>query len=264
MTFSIKRSFAVTIALLVPLIICRADVPNGPIAFSFGSNNAPVYDLTGSFQMNQTMIGAGQTEVGLSYGIDVTQDSNGFLTGAGTTLLVVGNDFVAAEYTAKGKITRSGADTRLTLSVRLIGEDVIGGVSTPFNISVVYKFTVMPQSGTLEGTARGNARFARLGNSRIRSDVSAALPANADGAWTLQMNIVPLNRLAGTAFVVLSNGRTLQLNLTGSYSAARDRAVIRMSGFDATRGNSITVILGPESRLRGRVLGQVVRCDACL
>src|SRR5437762_1560386 len=103
MTFSIKRSCAVTVALLAFLHVCQADVPSGLFAFSFGPETAPIYDLTGSFQINQTMIGAGQTEVGLSYGIDVTQDSRGFLTGAGTTIVMVGNDFVAAEYTVKGK-----------------------------------------------------------------------------------------------------------------------------------------------------------------
>ena len=263
MTFSIKRSLLLSVVLLASAYFCRADAPSGPVSFSFGAENAPVYDLTGSFQINQTMLGAGQTEVGLSYGIEVTQDARGFLTGTGITLLEVGNDFVAAEYTAKGKISGGGAGTRVTLSVRLTGEDVIAGVSTPFKIGIVYRLNVAAESRTLEGTARGSARFSRLGNSRIRSTVSAALPANADGAWSLQMDIVPLERLGGSALVVLSNGRTLQLHLTGRYSAAQDRSTIKMSGFDDSRGNSLKVVLGSENRLRGRVFGQVVPCDGC-
>ena len=105
MTFSIKRYLLLSVGLLASAYFCRADAPSGPVSFSFGAENVPVYDLTGSFQINQTMLGAGQTEVGLSYGIEVTQDARGFLTGTGITLLVVGNDFVAAEYTAKGKIS---------------------------------------------------------------------------------------------------------------------------------------------------------------
>jgi hypothetical protein len=90
-----------------------------------------------------------------------------------------------------------------------------------------------------------------------------AIPGGSDGTWMLQMNVVPLSKLGGSALVILSNGRTLQFNLTGSYSAARDTSKIKMAGINDSRGNSLSVVLGPESRLRGKVFGQSVRCDGC-
>ncbi len=216
--------------------------------------------VSGSLQLDQTMIGAGGAEVALSYGISLTQDARGFSTGAGETIVVIGdNDFVAAEYSVKGRIRVVGDATHVTLVVRLRGEDVIAGVSTTFNISIVYELDVARETGTLEGGARGTAGFGRLGKSRIRSAVSVGLPSGADGTWTLQMTIVPLNRLAGSALVILPNGRTFQAHLSGRFFG--DQSVVRISGFAEGRGNSVTIIFNTGNEvlfLRGRVLGQLV------
>jgi len=87
------------------------------------------------------------------------------------------------------------------------------------------------------------------------------LPAGTDGTWTLQMNIVPLSPLAGSAQIVLSNGRTLQAHLSGSYSAGLDRSRVRVSGFEDSRGNTLTVEFDSNAllRLQGTVFGQSVR-----
>ncbi len=259
MTALFKRLFLPAIALFAAANVSLADAPNGLVSFSFDTN-APIYDLTGSLQFDETLIGAGQSELGLSYGINVIQDARGRITGSGITAVAVGNDFVAAEYTVRGRISASHGVTRVTLQVRLKGEDAFGGVSTPFSINIAYVLTINPDSGTMDGTARGSARFGRLGSARIRSGISVPLPAGADGLWTLQMNVVPFSRLAGTASIVLSNGRTLALNLNGHYSSSLDRSTIRMSGFGDSRGNSVTVIFDSELLLlRGTILGQTVR-----
>ena len=238
----------------------RAHAPNGTVSFSFGVDTVPIYDLSGSFQIDQTMIGAGGAEVGLSYSVDLTEDVRGTLTGSGETLLVVGNDFVAAAYTVRGKISRVADVTRVLLTVRLTGEDVIAGVSTPFNIQLVYTLAITPETRTLDGTVRGSARFGQLGSSRIHSDVSIGLPGNADGGWTLQMNIVPLNQLAGSALIVLSNGRVLQAHLGGHYSVRLDQSTVHVTGFGDSRGNSATVVFATDvSFLQGQVFGQAVR-----
>jgi hypothetical protein len=171
----------------------------------------------------------------------------------------IGNDFVAANYTVRGTIRGRGDNPRVAFVIRLSGEDVIAGVNTPFRITLVYNLTVAPDTGTLEGVVHGSARFARLGSARINTAVSIPLAGTADGAWTLQMNIVPLNRLAGTATIVFSNNRVLVLNLGGHFSPLLNSSTVRVSGFADSRGNSLVVIFDTDVLIvHGRVLGQIV------
>jgi hypothetical protein len=265
MIFRMRRFLPLFLVFIAVAQICRAQAPNGPVSFTFGADDgSPIYDLSGSFAFNHSILGAGQTEIPLAYGIELSQDVRGFLTGSGLAILNVGNDFVAANYTARGKVTRTAIGTIVTLNVRLKGQDVIGGNSTAFNVTINYRLFVSG-AGTLDGTARGNASFGRLGSGRIFTDVSVALPPNADGNWTLQMNIVPFSRLSGTAQVILTNGRTLQMNLTGSYSTPLNRSVLRLTGAGDSRGNSLTVIMNPDALfVHGRILGQTVRIDKFL
>jgi len=261
MIFSPKRPLLLVAALLASARFCQADAPDGVLPFTFNAPNAAVYDLSGGLQLNQTMVGPAGTEVALSYGVELTQDARGFFTGSGETIVQIGdNDFVAAAYSVKGRIRVIGDATHVTLVVRLRGEDVIAGVFTPFNISAVYELNVAAETGTLEGRARGSANFGRLGRSKISSTpVSLALPSGAGGGWTLQLTIVPLNRLAGSALVILPNGRTFQAHLSGRFFG--DRSVVRISGFAEGRGNSVTIVFNTGLEvlfLRGRVLGQLV------
>jgi len=261
MIFSTKRSLLLFAALLASARFCQAQAPDGVFTFPFGAPNAAVYDLSGGLQLNQTMVGPAGTEVALSYGVELTQDARGFFTGSGETIVQIGeNDFVAAAYSVKGRIRVIGDSTHVTLVVRLRGEDFIAGVFTPFSISIVYELNVAAETGTLEGGARGSANFGRLGGSKISSTpVSVALPSSAGGGWTLQLTIVPLNRLAGSALVILPNGRTFQAHLSGRFFG--DQSVVRISGFAEGRGNSVTITFKTDNEvlfLRGRVLGQLV------
>lgn len=258
MTVLIKRSLLLFLALFAGAKICLADAPSGFVVFSFDTN-APLYDFTGSLQFDQTMSGAGQSEVGLSYGINVTQDARGFITGSGFTEVAAGNDFVAAEYKVDGKISVKDGFTRLTLNVRLKGEDAFGGVVTPFRINIEYSLTLNRETGALEGTARGSGKFGSHGSTKIRTNVSVAMPGGTDGSWTLQMNIVSFDKLSGSAVVVLSNGRTLNLNLKGSFSSSLERSTVKLSGTGDSRGNSAKVVFDSELLLlEGKLFGQKV------
>jgi hypothetical protein len=260
MTALFKRLVPAALALFVCATAGLADAPNGQITFSFGVDDVPVYDLGGFFQFDQTLIASSQTEFPLSYGINLTQNNQGFLSGAGVTAVNVGDNFFAADYTARGRVSVRQGSTRVTLTVRLKGQDFIAGVLTSFSINITYVLFVNPETGVLEGTARGSANFGRLGGGKIRSDISVGLPPGADGSWTLVLNVITLNRVAGTGFIVLSNGRTLALNVSGRYSPNLDRSTIRASGFGDSRGNSVTITSDPLFfSLRGTIFGQSVR-----
>src|SRR5712664_3804103 len=98
MTCSAKSRSCFLAFLLSSLCLCGAQAPSGLIGFSFDSDAARVYDLTGSLSIEQPMIGAGGQETPIAFGVDVTDDAKGRLSGTGETILNVGNDFVAARY----------------------------------------------------------------------------------------------------------------------------------------------------------------------
>src|SRR5262245_15808119 len=259
MTVLIQRSLLVFIALLASARISLAAPPSGFVGFSF-ETNAPVYDLSGSLLFDQTMSGAGGTQTPLSYGINITQDARGFITGSGIIEVAVGNDFVAAEYTAKGKISTKDGVTRVSLNVKLKGEDAFGGVVTDFRITIEYSLFINPETGALEGTARGSGKFGPAGSTKIRSEVSVGTSPGSDGSWVLQMNIVAFSKLSGTAVVVLSNGKTLNFTLKGTFDSSLERSTIKLTGTGDSRGNSAKVIFDDSELLllQGKLLGQNV------
>jgi hypothetical protein len=248
------------LAVLVgSLRIGYADAPSGLINFAFTSPSAAAFDFSGGYTFTQLITGVGGQTIPLTLGVSFTQDPNGFLHGSDTTTMSVGNDFVAANYTVTGKVSGGGrTPTRVTLVVRLTGQDIIAGKNTGFAITINYSVTV--QGGELSGTARGTASFSKLGTGRITGEVSSLLPTGVDGSWGLQMNILPLGRLGGTATIVLSNGRTLSANLAGSYSPHTDVSNVHVTGIGSGRGISLRLKFtsGGVQSLNGILMGQAV------
>jgi hypothetical protein len=197
--------------------------------------------------------------------VDLTHDARGRLTGAGTTILVIGTDSVAADYKASGRVSGGGTTTRATLVTRFKGSGVISGLATTFNISVRYKVEVDQPTGSLVGTARGEAKIAKFEGGTIKSDIVTPIPAGMNGSWTLQLNVTPLKKLAGTGSIILSNARTLPGNLSGSYSPRSNEAKLHFSGIDEGKGSSLNVKFATNEgvsqllSLRGKAFGQTLR-----
>lgn len=267
MTCSAKSRFCFLAFLLSSICLCGAQAPSGLIGFSFDSPGSLVYDLTGSLSIEQSMIGAGGQETPIAFSVDVTDDARGRLSGAGTAILNVGNDFVAANYTVKGKTTGGGNSVnRASFTVKLTGQDTIAGVpNTRFSITIHYNLEADAEQLAFIGSARGGAHFSGLSSGSIKSDVAVGLAPGMDGSWSVQMNIVALKRLAGSATITLSNQRALQTHLSGSYSSRSAVAKVKLTGFNESKGTSVDLNFisseeGTEiERLRGRILGQSVR-----
>ena len=264
MTAMIKRHLPSLAILFLSLQFCQAQVPSGQMTLYFNNANTVVYDLTGTYQLSQEIVGAAGSTVDVTaYGVAIAQDAQGRLQGTGTILVSIGSDFVAADYTASGKISGGGSSvTRATLSLRLKGDDVVAGIQTSFNISIKYSLEVGP--GGFTGTAKGSANFARLGDGQINSSVTEVpLPAGVNGSWTAQLDIVPFKRLAGTGVILLSNGRQLQSSLSGSYSSTTGLSKVKLTGTFGSQGNSLnlsflTGATTPESA-KGKIMGQTVQ-----
>jgi hypothetical protein len=247
-----------------------AQAPSGPVNFAFASASTAVYDLSGTYNIDQDIQGAGDTPVPLSLqGLVITHDAAGRLRGSGLIVVTIGSDSAMAAFcAASGQVSGGGnTPTKVTLSVHLTGNDVVSGRTTPFNISLRYDFTVDPAAGALVGSARGSASFSLLSAGRINSDnVSVPLPPGVDGSWSAQLSITPLRKLAGAGAVVLSNGRTVPVNATGAFSANSGESSMRLSGalsgFNDGRGTLLkmtflTDAVQPDT-LSGKILGQKV------
>jgi hypothetical protein len=257
----LNRSRLYFVAILfASLKLCFAQATSGLVTFSFDSTT-PILDLTGTFPVNASVVGAGGQETPISTGISLTQDSRGRLRGSGTAIVSFGNSFLAASYTATGTVTGGGTSpTRVTLTIRLSGEGLVGGENTRFRIFVRYVNLIFNSSTlALGGTTRGTANFSAIGNGTIRSDVSVALPANMTGSWHADLNIVALQRLGGSGTITLSNGRILQGNLTGTFSSSTGLSRVKFIGINDSKGVTATFTISTTLQtLRGRILGQTV------
>jgi hypothetical protein len=266
MTTRNKNRFALALLLFLPLHLCLAQAPSGIVSFDFDNTTSPVWDLSGTLIFQQTLIGAASQESPLAFGVEVTQDARGQLTGTGATLVTVADSSVGAQYTVRGKVSGGGGRTvRASIDVFLIGEDIVAGINTPFKIKVHYNLEASTEDLAFIGRASGNAVFRALSSARIRSNVSVAAPGSMDGSWTAQMNIIPLRKLGGSGSIILSSGRVLPTHLSGSYSGSSAIANVKLVGVDEGAGVSANVkFISSEDgielqSIKGKILGQTVR-----
>jgi len=246
--------------------LSRADAPSGEFSIDFDASSTPLIDLSGSFETSQSIIGAGGTTTPLVFSLNLTNDPSGRIRGTGAAIVQIGDAFVVGNYVANGNVSGGGVhDTRVSLVVRITGEDVIAGQETTFSISIRYNLTLSVDDGELQGTARGSAHFSKLGNGKIREDFATVpLPGGQDGSWSVTLNVVPLLKLGGTGTISLPNGRNLQGTISGSYSSGSGIAHIKLTGVGSDKGFSVTFTTsdsdeGPQlETVRGRVLGQTL------
>jgi len=232
--------------------------PSGPVGFSFPNLSVPVYDLTGSYQFSQGAKLASGAVVNLSLGCSLVQDAAGRLQGSGVTSVQVGNDVLPAQYSVTGTVTGGGGKaTRASLAASWVVQNSSAG-GKPSTISVQYNLQV--NLGFLDGTARGQAKLAGLGNGAISAPVAGVpLPVGADGSWNVAMNLQPPG---GTGSITLPNGRSLQASPAVTFSASSGLERVTISGAGTNRATTLTINFFPATKvldsLSGKVLGQTV------
>jgi hypothetical protein len=264
----IKRQLAVAALLLCSFHFgfAQGGAPNGLVTFNFGSGTnittVPVYDLSGDYQFTQQIKGAGGAMIDLSFFVTLTESVTGQLTGSGVAIVSLDTNFFAATYSAHGRISGGLDSTRVTLSVRLSGSDVVAGVDSTFKISVNYKLDVTPSGIT--GTARGNASFSGLSGGPVHSDITPlSLPPGVNGNWNVVMNILPLQSLGGTGVITLSNGRLLNMKVGGHFSAKTGVSKVTLTGVNDSRGNTLKLSFLTDATepdgVNGKLFGQKVK-----
>ena len=241
--------------------------------FSFGTNNTPVWDLSGTYQITNHLEGAKLRPMDIAFqDLFMDLDAHGHLRGAGTTLAPVGGDLVAGDYKISGSVSVVGTKTRANFSLHFRGNGIVANVLTTCSISARYSLEVVPTNLTLVGTSSGSARFSNLGSASFRSDnILLPLPPGTDGGWNLMLDVFQYGtRIKGTSVVQVNNSpvSTLATRVTGSLSQA-DQANVRLSGTGHSAGTALNgqirfiydgdTLTGVQLlSLQGKVLGQKV------
>ena len=229
-----------------------AQAPSGVITNFISGQTAPVYDLTGSYAFDQQILGVGGTPIDLSFGVTIFQGVQGQLRimdpTSPFTFVNIGNNQVVARYSLNGRILTSKGETHAKFNVHLHNTDVVAGVVRHFNINLRYDLIVSPGTlglpGSMAGTVRGTAQIEGFGSGSVADTVSTVLPSSpglVDGSWNLSMNILPLGHLSGTGTVTLSNGRALQMRLSGNFSEATGLSKVNLNGIQGSQGNTLHV-----------------------
>jgi hypothetical protein len=252
--------------LLLSGVAARGDSLPNPIGISFESASASVFDLTGDYLLSQEVQGSSGSPVPLFFGVTITNDVNGRLRSTGVTAVLLGNDYVAANYRLSGSIATAGTNRQVTLDVSLNGQDIIAGNLRKFNMSLHYNLKVNSQTQALEGKARGTVNVQGSGEGRVKTDsFSAGLPAVQDGTWDVFISFLALDQIGGTGTITLSNGRTFPATVSGSYSANSSKGTVYLHGINEGKGVNTTIKFGVEegqpviNKMTGNLLGQQVK-----
>ena len=166
MSKSIQRLLLAAIFLVSGISIGLAQAPSGVLTNFISGSTAPVYDLTGSYGLDQTIEGIGGTPVDLSFQVFINQDAQGRLQGLGNiTLVGVGNNVVAGIYTLSGRVLTTRGETHARFIVHMRNRDVVAGVNSPFNIVIRYDFVIshFRQSVSCSRTCSDSGRPRHLG-----------------------------------------------------------------------------------------------------
>src|SRR5690348_15190315 len=122
----LKNRCWLVVACLLWAKTCFAQAPSGGYEFDFDATFDPIINMSGTFQSQQSIIGAGGTETTLTVSLDVTNFVNGAVKGSGFAFIVVGDpdtgDVLPGAYLASGRVSGGGgAPTRVVLSIQMNG-----------------------------------------------------------------------------------------------------------------------------------------------
>ena len=227
---------------------------------------AKLWDLSGNYFENNGM----ETEA-----ITLNMDAAGNVTGTGHFDLTDSYDGIHLDgnFNVIGKVSSAGSVTRVKLTLNLTsGSGDVQGYYVTFQATLKENFEIDSDNRMLIGNSSGKLKLTvpDFGKSKTvpvpSSPANIDLPPEVDGAWGLFVNMAPNGaKYGGTSSLQLSNGKTLNLAVSGSYSAKTDLSKISLKSSDSTRPATLSVVgrcIGDELSilsLKGKALGQNIQ-----
>ena len=260
MKTSFKTTLAICIIALIALLAPRsfATMADGQYKFEF-NGNINIYDISGTYS---------EDALGIDVEYTINVDPTGHIEGQGSAHYEDGFDYLDADFTLTGSIKTSGAVTRVKITIHMAGGGVVQGYDAFFKATVKEKLEVDRGSLELVGTESGSVSVSvpGVGHRSVRipaTDVALDLPDGVDGSWTLDVGVTPEGtKFIGTGTVELSNGRTVEFTITGSYVASKDLSKLKLMATDANPGPKIKLSVTTDgfdavlNLIKGKVLGQ--------
>jgi hypothetical protein len=197
-----------------------------------------LWDLSGTY--NSTNEDQGQTETETMV---LTMDARGVITGSGHFDIVdPANGTLQSDFTAAGKVTSAGGVVRVHLVfVANSGTGQIQGQDITFKAKLNDTFELDDSSRALVGTTTGKIKVTvpatgKTGSKTIHSTPAIEnLPDEVDGAWGVSLTAAPTgNKYSGASTLQLSNGKTFDLTVSGTYSTTTDLSKISLKSTDKT------------------------------
>jgi hypothetical protein len=272
MTSPIKNRLFGAVLLLSSLQFGFAQSESNILTFVFGPPAAPVWDISGIYQITNHMQGAKfrPTEI-VFRDLILGVDAKGKVGGAGTTITLVGDDYTGGDYKVSGKVSGGGDKTQVKFTIKYKGNGIVGGVATTCNVNAKYNLTVLPGVLAMGGKTTGSASFSNLGKGDLKSDIVLPLPPGVDGGWMVKMDAYPFgNKISGSAVVLVNSTptnttTTLATKVSGNVPKQSAVAKTKLSGYGNSSGTKLdldfTPLLGQTNiaRMNGKVLGQNVK-----
>ncbi|HWC58365.1 MAG TPA: hypothetical protein VHC44_01630 [Verrucomicrobiae bacterium] len=222
-----------------------------------------LWDLTGTYTEDNGI----ETE-----SITMNMDANGVITGNGHFDLTDDADsvYLAGDANISGKVTSAGKVTRVKLTLKITsGTGTVTGYDVTFLSTLNESFEVDDLDRMLIGKASGKIKLTVPAFGKTRSvpvptgSVAANLPDEVDGNWGLTMDATPNGtKTGGTGVLNLSNGKTIDLGVTGTYSSKNDQSKISLKNADGSKSVALSIVGQSISNnlsilsLKGKALGQ--------
>ena len=207
--------------------------------------------------------------------VTLNMDATGAITGTGHVDI---NDYyesvyLSGDFTVAGKVSSAGRVTRVSLTLVVkSGTGVVDGYDVIFQATLKENFEINADYREFTGKSSGKLKLTvpAFGKSKSfpmpSAYTSMALPDEVDGAWGLSGNIVPAGtKYGGTSVITLSNGKTVNLGVTGSYASRTDTSKLSLKSTDQIKAAALNLVARQAAdkvsilSLKGKALGQNVQ-----
>jgi hypothetical protein len=223
-----------------------------------------VWDVSGSYsEYDPTLRGT------IYY--DLTQDAAGLITGYGNADASISGVSLDMDFNITGSIKQSGGVATVKLSLKATGNvyiDIDGDgydETIPFKASESIKIVIDEVSQIMTGKVKVCVSVKGYGSGCGSAEISLDLPYDMDGTSDLTLELDPgvkPNTVVGTGQLILSNGTTCNLVVTGKLNP--NTQVLTATAKDPmVKSSKITIKLNDGNdtltALSGKALGQSLK-----
>jgi len=234
-------------------IAALGDAPSGQIQYQFASPK--IWDISGDYQ---------RTANGSIITATLFQHADGKVTGNRAEIYNYDGDYAEGYGAISGRTVNSRSGLNFALKSKGTIAGTFNGQSVIANFRESLKALLLPNSGSLQVESKAKVCVAGGRCATVYDAFNLNLASMQDGSWSLALDVTTLGKIvSGTATLTLSNGRSFNYTVKGSYRSSDGRSVLRLKGLaDAEKSRFLLRLqegVSTPTLVRGRILGQRVK-----